>query len=101
WMRRAAAVLSIVMLAACEDDPTSTVRVDRVEVGPADQVLVVGDSTTITAVPMTAAGDVVVEQVVWRSVNPAVATVRVSGGTAVVAAKAPGVARIEAEAGGR
>jgi uncharacterized protein YjdB len=101
WMRRAAAVLSIVVLTACEDDPTSTVRVDRVEVGPADQVLVVGDSTTITAVPMTADGDVVVEQVVWRNLRPDIATVMIDGGTAVVAAKAPGVARIEAEAGGR
>ena len=101
WMRRAAAVLSIAMLTACEDDPTGTVRVDRVEVGPADQVLVVGDSTTITAVPMTAAGDVVVEQVVWRNLRPDIATVVIDGGTAIVAAKSPGVARIEAEAGGR
>ena len=101
WMRRAAAVLSIAMLTACEDDPTGTVRVDRVEVGPVDQVLVVGDTTTITAVPMTADGDVVVEQVVWRNMRPDLATVVVNGGTAVVAAKAPGVARIEAAAGGR
>ena len=101
WMRRAAAVLSIAMLTACEDDPTSTVRVAQVEVGPADQVLVVGDSTTITAVPMTADGDVVVEQVVWRNLRPDIATVVVNGGSAVVTARAPGVARIEAEAGGR
>jgi trimeric autotransporter adhesin len=101
WLVRTAAVLGLAGLAACSDDPTGTVRVDRVEVGPADQVLVVGDSTTITAVPLTAGGDVVVGVVLWRSLSPAVATLEVSGGTASVKAKSPGIARIEAESGGR
>lgn len=43
WLVRAAAVLSVVLLSACDEDPTGAARVDRVEVGPADQVLVVGD----------------------------------------------------------
>lgn len=100
-MVRAAAVISMVLLTACEDDPTGTTRVDRVEVGPEDQVLVVGDSTTVTAVPLTTGGDIVVGPVLWRSLSPNVATLQVSGGTAVVKAKAPGTARIEAESGGR
>jgi hypothetical protein len=91
----------VVLSTACNDDPTGTVRVDRVEVGPADQVLVVGDSTTITAVPMTSAGDVVVGPVLWRTLSPTVATLRVTGGTAVVKAVGPGSVRIEAESGGR
>ena len=95
------AVLAMVLLAACTDDPTGIVRVDRVDVGPANQVLVVGDSTTITAVPRAASGEVVTGVVLWRSLSPSVATVRVSGSTAVVEAKGAGVARIEAESGGR
>ena len=55
-------------------------------------------STTITAVPLTADGDVVVEPVMWRNLRPDIATVVVNGGTAIVTARAPGVARIEAEA---
>lgn len=100
-MVRAAAVISMVLLTACEDDPTGATRVDRVEVGPEDQVLVVGDSTTVTAVPLTTGGDIVVGPVLWRSLSPGVATLQVSGGTAVVKAKAPGTVRIEAESGGR
>ena len=100
-MVRAAAVISMVLLTACEDSPTGSTRVDRVEVGPEDQVLVVGDSTTVTAVPLTTGGDIVVGPVLWRSLSPGVATLQVSGGTAVVKANAPGTARIEAESGGR
>jgi len=89
------------VLAACSDDPMGTAPVDRVEVGPAGQVLLVGDSTELTAVPLTAGGDVVVGPVLWRSLNPAVAALRASGAVAVIEAKAPGSARIEAESGGR
>ncbi|HEX2167434.1 MAG TPA: Ig-like domain-containing protein [Longimicrobiales bacterium] len=95
------AVLSIVLLAACNEDPTGTARVARVDVSAADQVLVVGDSATLTALALTAGGDVVVGQMLWRTLSPAVATLEVSGGSAVVKARAPGVARIEAESGGR
>lgn len=101
WRVRAAAVMLVVLSTACDDDPTGSVRVDRVEVGPADQVLVVGDSTTVTAVPLTSGGDVVVGPVLWRTLSPTVATLQVSGGTAVVKAVGPGVVRIEAESGGR
>ncbi|HEX6309896.1 MAG TPA: Ig-like domain-containing protein [Longimicrobiales bacterium] len=101
WLVRAAAVLVITVLTACSDDPAGPPSVDRVEVGPADQVVVVGDSTEITAVALTSDGDIVAEPVLWRTLNPTVATLRVSGGTAVVRAQAPGTARIEAEAGGR
>ncbi|HEX6132400.1 MAG TPA: Ig-like domain-containing protein [Longimicrobiales bacterium] len=100
WMR-ATAIMAIAALTACSDDPTRIVEVDRVEVGPADQVLVVGDSVEITAVPLTSKGDVVVGEILWRNLRPDLATLRVSGGTAVVNATAPGTARIEAESGGR
>jgi hypothetical protein len=100
WQRRAALVFSAALMMACEDDPTAIVRVDRVEVGPEDVVLVVGDSTTITAVPQTSGGDIVVGPVLWRTLSPTVATLSVTGGTAVVKAVSAGVVRIEAESGG-
>lgn len=100
-MVRLALVLGVVLLAACSDDPTGIGGVDRVDVGPADQVLVVGDSMVLTAVPLTDDGDVVVTPVLWRSVNPTVATLRASSASAVLIARAAGVARVEAEAGGR
>jgi hypothetical protein len=101
WMVRAAAVMAIALFTACDDDPMGGVAVDRVDVGPAQQTLAVGDSTELTAVPLAAGGDVVAGVVFWRSLNPTVATVRASGGKAVIVAKAPGVARIEAESGGQ
>lgn len=100
WVVRAV-VVWMVLLSACSDDPTGPTGVDRVEVGPADQVLVVGDSVTITAVARSAGGEVVSGVVLWRSLSPSVATVRVSGSTAVVEARGAGVARIEAESGGK
>jgi uncharacterized protein YjdB len=101
WVMRAGVIVVLAMLVSCSDAPTDVVRVDRVEVGPAGQVLVVGDSAELTAVPRAANGDIVVGTVLWRNLNPTVATLRVAGAVAVIEALAEGTVRIEAESGGR
>ena len=98
---RAWAVTMIALFAACSDDPTSVTQVARIEVGPADAVIAVGDSVELTALAVTADGDVVVGPVQWRSLNPTTATLRVGEGKAVVEGKAAGTAWIEATSGGR
>lgn len=100
WMRAAAVVLTAALV-ACDDDPSGTARVARVELDTDALELVAGDSIAVTAVAFNARGDVVAEPILWQSLSPAVATLRVSGGTAVVRAIAAGTAVIEAEAAGR
>lgn len=89
WVMRAGVVVVLAMLVACSDTPTDAVRVDRVDVGPSGQVLVVGDSVELTAVSLSANGDIVIGAVLWRRLNPAVATLRATGAVAVVEAPAP------------
>jgi hypothetical protein len=93
------AVLAGLALTAC-DDATGIVEVDRVDVGPSDLVVVVGDSAELTAVPRAANGAVVEGPIEWRSLDPSIATVRAAGGKGIVVAKAAGTARIEAESRG-
>lgn len=99
WKTRAAAFL-IVLLGAC-DDPTAAPMIAEVEVDLIDELLVVGDSTSASAFALTESGDVVVRTMTWRSLTPAVATVRAEDGVVTVTAVAAGTARIQAEAGGR
>jgi uncharacterized protein YjdB len=99
FVRYAAAL--VLALAACSDDPTGLIAVDRVEVEPGDQALAVGDSVAVTAVALAADGDPVGADVEWRSLNTDVATVRAAGGAAMIVAQSEGTVRIEAVAGGR
>jgi hypothetical protein len=94
-------VLAALALVACSDDPTAVIRVDRVDVDPAGQLVMVGDSVELTAVARAAGGDVVAGTVLWRSLNPDIATVRAAGAKAWVVASGVGTVRIEAESGGR
>lgn len=100
WMRAAAIVLAAALV-ACDKDPSGTAGVDRVELDADEVEMVAGDSVEVTAVALDAMGVVVAEPILWQTFSPAVATLRVSGGKAVVRAVAAGTAVIEAEAGGR
>lgn len=93
------AVLAGLALTAC-DDATGIVEVDRVDLGPSDLVVVVGDSVELTAVPRAANGAVVEGPIEWRSLDPTIATVRAAGGKGIVVARSAGTARIEAESRG-
>lgn len=98
-----AAVLLVAAL-ACSDSPggIETPVVSRVEVGPADRVLVVGDTMRLTAYPTTNDGTVVGGvPIAWVSEDADVAGVTNLGIHGVVLAKAPGSVRISATAEGR
>lgn len=106
WTYAAAAILAPT-LAACGSDTTEPgpgappPTVVRVDIGPANQQLAVGDTIRLTASPRAADGTLLGGvAVVWAAEDPAVATIQPDGHAAVVEALAPGQARIRATAGG-
>lgn len=91
-------------LTACDDDPAGLGEreVRTVEVGPAGQAVVVGDTVRFTATARAADGSTVDDvQVQWTTGDDEVATVTGQGGTALVRAVGVGNVLVKASAGGR
>lgn len=98
-MRRRAAVLALLGLAACSDLSSSDDTVIALEVtSPPGALVEVGDTVTYTVVALNRNGDVIPADIVWST--PDTATIAVDSVTGVVLGKVPGQGRVEASTDG-
>lgn len=98
-MKRRAAIVGLLALAACSDLSSGDDTVIALQVtSPPGATVEVGDTVTYTVVALNRNGDPIPAAIVWST--PDTATIAVESATGVVLGKLPGQARVQASTDG-